>query len=215
MEDDLEEEDPDFILPPIDPEFISDEMTASKVMTQSTIDYMHISGLDGSESDDALPIRIEESARSETDSEAPKSSFVLSGWREVKDMDTFKHLLSKQQVKGERMSSDELMDFINKKYSDLRIGEENKENEDIGVVEKQEKEPEVIVEGFSIYNFPERSKLLQTILEGVETLCENELPFNTELFCLIADLATYPQPLLAFYLFDPKEDSSEKHLLAV
>eukprot|EP00081_Caenorhabditis_elegans_P018070 NP_498407.1 UPF0518 protein C05D11.8 [Caenorhabditis elegans] len=195
LDDDLEE-DKDFILPSIDMEDVSEEMTASKVMTQSTIDYMHISGLDGSESDDALPIRIEDSERSETDSEAPKSNFVLSGWRDVKDMD-----------------------FINQKYDSLKLGEEKKED-----IEEEESENEtkgkeiksrIVTDGFSIYNFPERSKLLQTILEGVETLCENELPFNTELFSLIADLATYPQPLLAYYLFDPKEDSSEKHLLTI
>uniref|UniRef100_A0A1I7U971 DUF5917 domain-containing protein n=1 Tax=Caenorhabditis tropicalis TaxID=1561998 RepID=A0A1I7U971_9PELO len=210
-----EEEDKDFILPSIDmeEEEISEEMTASKVMTQSTIDYMHISGLDGSESDDALPIRIEES-----DSEAPKSSFVLSGWKDVQDMDTFKQLLSKQEVKGEPMQGKEIVDFIDKKYDSLRLGEEEKseeeekESEDDPDTKKKEK---MITDGFSIYNFPERSKLLQTILEGVETLCENELPFNTELFCLIADLATYPQPILAYYLFDPKQDSSEKHLLTI
>ncbi|CAO4369036.1 unnamed protein product [Caenorhabditis nigoni] len=216
VEDDLLEEDNDFILPNIDMEDVGEEMTASKVMTQSTIDYMHISGLDGSESDDALPIRVEDS---ETDTEAPKSSFVLSGWREVNDMETFKQLLSKQEVKGERLPAENIMDFINEKYDALKLGEDEKEGKE------EEKNPEenlleeprkrVVTDGFSIYAFPERSKLLQTILEGVETLCENELPFNTELFCLIADLATYPQPILAYYLFDPKQDSSEKHLLTI
>ncbi|CAI2348048.1 unnamed protein product [Caenorhabditis sp. 36 PRJEB53466] len=209
VEDDLEE-DEDFILPPIETE---DEMTSSKVMTQSTMDYMHISGLDGSESDDALPVRVEE--QSETDTDVPKSSFVLSGWRDVQDMDTFKQLLSKQEIKGEQLPTNEIVDFINKKYDSLKLGESETVEEEKEEPKKEEPTEHIVVDGFSIYNFPERSKLLQTILEGVETLCENELPFNTELISLIADLATYPQPLLAYYLFDPKEDDSEKHLLQI
>ncbi|CAL2036088.1 unnamed protein product [Caenorhabditis brenneri] len=222
LSDDMEEEeeDNDFILPSIDmEEDVSEEMTASKVMTQSTIDYMHISGLDGSESDDALPIRIEDSG-TDTDNPAPKSNFILSGWKDVKDMDTFKQLLSKQEIKGDRLPASEIASFINSKYDSLKLDKEKKEDESAEEESEEKKEKEVksrmiLTDGFSIYNFPERSKLLQTILEGVETLCENELPFNTELFSLIADLATYPQPLLAYYLFDPKEDSSEKHLLTI
>ncbi|CAB3402184.1 unnamed protein product [Caenorhabditis bovis] len=204
--DDIEE-DNHFILPQID------EMTTSKVMSSSCLDYLHISGLDDfSESDDSAPI-ITEGETTDPDS---GTSFVLSGWQDVKDEETWRSLLEKQKVKGKLMNFGEITSFIDEKMKELKSREEQDEPEgdEKNNAEKNEA-VEVRTTGFSVYQFSERSTLLKFIFDSIETLCENSISFNVEICCLVSNLATYPQPILAYYLFDVKEDKSEKCLLSI
>ncbi|CAI5445342.1 unnamed protein product [Caenorhabditis angaria] len=204
------EEDNHFVLPPID------EMTTSKVMTSSCIDYLHISGLDDfSESDDSAPILSKRSTESENESNIPpQNSFVLSGWQEIKDETTFRSLLEKQKIGGKLMNGKDICDFIEEKLEKLNLAKGKIEEKENGV-KLEEEELKTTKTGFSVYNFPERSSLLKFLFESVEMLCENSLSFNTELCSLIITIVSYPQPILAYFLLDLKEDKSDKCFLTI
>ncbi|KAK6745092.1 hypothetical protein RB195_011663 [Necator americanus] len=226
------EEDSEFILPPIN---------TSSIMTSSMVDYFQLAAYDDlSESEDSpssldkKDLRIEgkkiqcekqgsvseaESATTgqgfDTDAEMARS-FVLSGWADVEDLDTFISLLDRRTVPSkQKMSSAETMAFIDSKLQYMREMEMEKQEPPEIKKEVKEKERVVQVHGQLIDAGQDGSLFLDSLLTQLAEMTEHSLAFNLQLANVLCSLAAYPQPLLVASIFNTKPSDGFPHLIQV
>ncbi|CAD6188257.1 unnamed protein product [Caenorhabditis auriculariae] len=197
------EEDANFVLPPLND---------SRLMTSSMVDYFQIASLDDlSESDDQMTNTQMTVVEPETDGEM-MNSFILSGWQDVEDKETLLSLLGKRAPTTTSLTTDQLVDFVEQKLNSMqRDPAENtidQPRRDSFSTEKP------TTTGFSVSSCSENPLLLTSLLQALDSLCDNSLPFNIELCNLLATLLSFPQPILSFYLFDSKNDNSKNSIIS-
>ncbi|KAK6058388.1 hypothetical protein COOONC_04042, partial [Cooperia oncophora] len=240
------EEDSEFILPPIkDRDRILAQRgpfsSTSSIMSSSMVDYFQLCD-DLSESEESPSsserkdqdlqvigkkiscqkqdsISEPESAATgqgfDTDAEMARS-FVLSGWADVEDLDTFISLLDRRSVPTkQKMSSAETMAFIDSKLQYMREMESEKTEAPQNETTVKEREPVVPVHGQPIEGGADSSLLLECLLTQLEEMSDHSLAFNLQLANVLCSLAAYPQPLLVASIFNTNANSKVPDLLKV
>ncbi|VDK46697.1 unnamed protein product [Cylicostephanus goldi] len=226
------EEDSEFILPPIN---------TSSIMTSSMVDYFQLAAYDDlSESEDSpsssdkKDLRIDgkkiDCQKQESVSEAESTttgqgfdteaemarSFVLSGWADVEDLDTFISLLDRRTIPSkQRISSAETMAFIDSKLQYMK--EMQIEKEEPPKIEKETKETERVIQvrGQPIGPVQDGSLFLDSLLTQLAEMTEHSLAFNLQLANVLCSLAAYPQPVLVASIFNTKASDGFPHLIQV
>ncbi|CAJ0580916.1 unnamed protein product, partial [Mesorhabditis spiculigera] len=223
-------EDSEFILPPI---------TSSK-MTSSMVDYFQLVAYDDlSDDPPSSPERskvqtkpmnghsnggelmsereekseAESSARGfDTDAEMARS-FVLSGFGDVEDLDTFKSLLDRRLLNPKKMAGlAENMAFIDSKIQYMRELAEEKVEEpaDISGASEPQNETghEEPLRGQPIEQVPgnEDKFFVDDLFDQLDSMCGHGLAYNIQLARVLVSLATYPHPLLVSYMFNYSND---------
>ncbi|KAK5984237.1 UPF0518 protein, partial [Trichostrongylus colubriformis] len=226
------EEDSEFILPPIN---------TSSIMTSSMVDYFQLCD-DLSESEESPSsserkdqdlqvvgkkiqcqkqdsISEPESAATgqgfDTEAEMARS-FVLSGWADVEDLDTFISLLDRRSVPSkQKMSSSETMAFIDSKLQYMREMQSEKVEEPPKEPVVNEREAVIPVNGQPIEGGADSSLLLECLLTQLEDMSDHSLAFNLQLANVLCSLAAYPQPLLVASIFNTNGSNKVPDLLKV
>ncbi|KAK6022955.1 hypothetical protein OSTOST_11327 [Ostertagia ostertagi] len=143
-------------------------------------------------------------------------SFVLSGWADVEDLDTFISLLDRRSVPSkQKMSSAETMAFIDSKLQYMREMESEKAEVPPKEAVVKEREPVVPVHGQPIEGGADNSLLLECLLTQLEEMSDHSLAFNLQLANVLCSLAAYPQPLLVASIFNTNANSKVPDLLKV
>ncbi|XGW15153.1 hypothetical protein V3C99_000994 [Haemonchus contortus] len=227
------EEDSEFILPPIN---------TSSIMSSSMVDYFQLCD-DLSESEESpssserkdqdlevigkkIPCQKQESISEpesattngqgfDTDAEMARS-FVLSGWADVEDLDTFISLLDRRSVTSKhKISSTEVMAFIDSKLQFMRELESEKAEAPQKEADKKEREAVLPVHGQPIEGGTDRSLLLECLMTQLEEMTDHSLAFNLQLANVLCSLAAYPQPLLVASIFNTSPNSKVPDLIRV
>ncbi|WKY01881.1 hypothetical protein Q1695_015693 [Nippostrongylus brasiliensis] len=227
------EEDSEFILPPIN---------TTSIMSSSMVDYFQLCD-DLSESEDSptsserkdqeelkivgkkISCQKQESVSEaestatgqgfDTDAEMARS-FVLSGWADVEDLDTFISLLDRRTVPSkQKLSAAESMAFIDSKLQYMR--EMSSETPVPPQIEApaQEREKLVPVHGQPIEGGMGGSLLLDCLLNQLGDMAVHSLAFNLQLANVLCSLAAYPQPLLVATIFNTNANEQIPDLLKV
>ncbi|KAL6725987.1 hypothetical protein Aduo_008001 [Ancylostoma duodenale] len=227
------EEDSEFILPPIN---------TSSIMTSSMVDYFQLAAYDDLSESEESPssadkkegLRIDgkkiECQKQESLSEAESAatgqgfdtdaemarSFVLSGWADVEDLDTFISLLDRRTIPSkQKTSAAETMAFIDSKLQYMK--EMQIEKEEPPKIEKETKENERVVQvrGQPIDAGQDSSLFLDSLLTQLGEMTEHSLAFNLQLANVLCSLAAYPQPVLVASIFNTKASDGFPHLIQV
>ncbi|VDL83484.1 unnamed protein product [Nippostrongylus brasiliensis] len=151
----------------------------------------------------------------DTDAEMARS-FVLSGWADVEDLDTFISLLDRRTVPSkQKMSAAESMAFIDSKLQYMR--EMSSETPVPPQIEApaQEREKVVPVHGQPIEGGMDGSLLLDCLLNQLGDMAVHSLAFNLQLANVLCSLAAYPQPLLVATIFNTNANDQIPDLLKV
>lgn len=228
------DEEPEFILPPI---------STYSIMSSSMVDYFQLAACDElSESEESpssyerkdlktvgekIPCTKRESVSEaesvntgrggfDTDAEMAKS-FVLSGWADVEDLDTFISLLDRRTVPSkQKLSAAEIMAFIDSKLQYMR--EIRSENSVTLANDKEAKHVERVepVRGQPINSETGGSSFfLDCLLTQLAEMSEHSLAFNLQLANVLCSLAAYPQPILVASIFNTNSTDEFPHLIRV
>uniref|UniRef100_A0A0N5AU75 DUF5917 domain-containing protein n=1 Tax=Syphacia muris TaxID=451379 RepID=A0A0N5AU75_9BILA len=150
----------------------------------------------------------------DTDFEASRS-FVLRGWGGIQDMDTFMELLGRIPVPSKsKFSLEENIALINSRIQYLdELKAENPAPEEVSdKVESicSEKEVATVIgqpikfsSNQGIVSTLGVGPLLESLLRCLENMFDNSYFFNLQLISVLCTLASFTQPLLASYFFDP------------
>uniref|UniRef100_A0A0N4YUH2 UPF0518 protein (inferred by orthology to a C. elegans protein) n=1 Tax=Nippostrongylus brasiliensis TaxID=27835 RepID=A0A0N4YUH2_NIPBR len=241
------EEDSEFILPPIN---------TTSIMSSSMVDYFQLCD-DLSESEDSptsserkdqeelkivgkkISCQKQESVSEaestatgqgfDTDAEMARS-FVLSGWADVEDLDTFISLLDRRTVPSkQKLSAAESMAFIDSKLQYMRemssetpvppqIEAPAQERENIPFMNlgSDVREAAYFCFAFGFLSFGEGgSLLLDCLLTQLSDMAVHSLAFNLQLANVLCSLAAYPQPLLVATIFNTNANDQIPDLLKV
>ncbi|KAJ1357502.1 hypothetical protein KIN20_015667 [Parelaphostrongylus tenuis] len=227
------EEDPEFILPPI---------STSSIMSSSMVDYFQLAACDDLSESEESPSSSErkdlklvgkkisctkresvseaESVNTgrggfDTDAEMAKS-FVLSGWADVEDLDTFISLLDRRTVPSkQKLSAAEIMAFIDSKLQYMKeIQNENLVTPENAKEAKQTERMEP-VHGQPISSENDGSFFLDCLLTQLAEMSEHSLAFNLQLANVLCSLAAYPQPILVASIFNTNSTDEFPHLIRV
>lgn len=143
----------------------------------------------------------------DTDVEMARS-FVLRGWGQVEDLETFMGLLERVPSSKGKHSLEENLALIDSRiqYLDELKAENAIPEPNVTTLEKDyEEAKEVSVPvGIPIKCFEHQGvgPFLESLLRSLENMIENSLFLNLHVTSVIAALASYTQPLLANYFFD-------------
>ncbi|EPB71682.1 hypothetical protein ANCCEY_09230 [Ancylostoma ceylanicum] len=151
----------------------------------------------------------------DTDAEMARS-FVLSGWADVEDLDTFITLLDRRTIPSkQKTSAAETMAFIDSKLQYMK--EMQIEKEEPPKIEKEAKENDRVVQvrGQPIDAGQDSSLFLDSLLTQLGEMTEHSLAFNLQLANVLCSLAAYPQPVLVASIFNTKASDGFPHLIQV
>ncbi|VDK52185.1 unnamed protein product [Anisakis simplex] len=149
----------------------------------------------------------------DTDLEMAKS-FVLRGWGQVEDMETFMALLERVPSSKTKHSLEENAALIDSRiqYLDELSAESNEMKQEANenetpttVIGESYPSPQNLPAGHPII-CPENQGVgpfLESLLRALENMIDNTLFVNIHLTFVISSLATYTQPLMANYFFAP------------
>uniref|UniRef100_A0A915Q0L8 FHF complex subunit HOOK-interacting protein C-terminal domain-containing protein n=1 Tax=Setaria digitata TaxID=48799 RepID=A0A915Q0L8_9BILA len=217
----LDDEGDELIIPPLTPK--------SLMMMTSSSDYFQFAYGELSETDteainpntiitnDTPPqiISDKESLAStnpncDTDVEVARS-FVLRGWGQVEDMDTFMALLDRVPATKVKHSLEENLALIDSRiqYLEELKAENNPKvetNEFKGDTNNNNDDEYLAPLGQPIECFENQGvgPFLESVLRSLENMLDNSLYVTLQTTSVLAALASYPQPLIAHYLFDQR-----------
>uniref|UniRef100_A0A0R3RYK7 DUF5917 domain-containing protein n=1 Tax=Elaeophora elaphi TaxID=1147741 RepID=A0A0R3RYK7_9BILA len=218
----LDDEDDELIIPPLTPK--------SLMMMTSSSDYFQFAYGELSETDtEAInpnSISVSEAplqtvsdketlantyANCDTDVEMARS-FVLRGWGKVEDMDTFMALMDRVPTSKVKHSLEENLALIDSRIQYLEeLKAENKQSKSEGDELKNDtnnnNDDEYLVPLGQPIECSENQGVgpfLESILRSLENMLDNSLYVTLQTTSVLAALASYPQPLIAHYLFDQR-----------
>ncbi|VDO50938.1 unnamed protein product [Haemonchus placei] len=135
------------------------------------------------------------------------------------DLDTFISLLDRRSVTSKhKISSTEVMAFIDSKLQFMRELESEKTEAPQKEADKKEREPievAVTLELQITEILSDRSLLLECLMTQLEEMTDHSLAFNLQLANVLCSLAAYPQPLLVASIFNTSPNSKVPDLIRV
>ncbi|OZC05765.1 hypothetical protein X798_07260, partial [Onchocerca flexuosa] len=155
-------------------------------------------------------------ATCDTDIEIARS-FVLRGWGQVEDTDTFMALLDRVPATKVKHSLEENLALIDSRIQYLEelkaetIPPESENDNFKGDTKNNDDDEYLAPLGQPIECFENRGMIdfyegvgpfLESILRSLENMLDNSLYVTLQTTSILAALASYPQPLIAHYLFD-------------
>ncbi|MFH4984591.1 hypothetical protein AB6A40_011300 [Gnathostoma spinigerum] len=146
----------------------------------------------------------------DTDAEMARS-FVLKGWNEVEDMETFMALLERVPTSTRTSHSleenvaliDSRIQYLNELKAEREENISMEKPPDLGVNEEIKTEKSVVI-GIPIQCSEHQGvgPLLESLLRSLDSMIDNSLSVNLHVTSLLALLSSYTHPLIASYFFD-------------
>ncbi|VDN04149.1 unnamed protein product [Thelazia callipaeda] len=218
----LNDDDDELIIPPLTPKSLM-MMTSSSDYFQFA--YGELSETDtevvnpdtaNSKKDSTKTVSDKEnssSANCDTDIELTQS-FVLRGWGQVEDVNTFMALLDRVPPTKVKHSLEENLALIDSRIQYLEeLKAENKLLKEVNTNSEAEdernnnKNEECLAPlGYPIECLENQGvgPFLESLLRSLENILNNSLYVTLQTTSVLAALASYPQPLIAHYLFDQR-----------
>ncbi|VBB26324.1 unnamed protein product [Acanthocheilonema viteae] len=218
----LDDEDDELIIPPLTPK--------SLVMMTSSSDYFQFAYGELSETDaeainpntigmsDAPSQAVLDkgslastNAHCDTDIEMARS-FVLRGWGRIEDMETFMALMDRVPASRIKHSLEENLALIDSRIQyleELKAETKPLESESDGFKNdtnnnNDDDYPVPLGQPIECFDNQGVGPFLESILRSLENMLDNSLHVTLQTTSVLAALASYPQPLIAHYLFDQR-----------
>ncbi|EFO24916.2 hypothetical protein LOAG_03568 [Loa loa] len=218
----LDNEDDELIIPPLTPK--------SLLMMTSSSDYFQFAYGELSETDteaiNPSTINISEAplqkvsdkgsvasrnANCDTDIEMARS-FVLRGWGQIEDMDTFMALMDRVPASKVKHSLEENLALIDSRIQyleELKAETKSSRSESDGFKSdtnnnNDDEYPAPSGKPIECFGNQGVGPFLESIIRSLENMLDNSLYVTLQTTSVLAALASYPQPLIAHYLFDQR-----------
>uniref|UniRef100_A0AAF5PSA1 FHF complex subunit HOOK-interacting protein C-terminal domain-containing protein n=2 Tax=Wuchereria bancrofti TaxID=6293 RepID=A0AAF5PSA1_WUCBA len=151
------------------------------------------------------------SANCDTDIEMARS-FVLRGWGQIEDTDTFMALMDRVPASKIKHSLEENMALIDSRIQyleELKAEAKLQETESDGFKsdtnnDNDDEDPAPLGKPIECFGNQGVGPFLESMMRSLENMLDNSLYVTLQTTSVLAALASYPQPLIAHYLFDQR-----------